>query len=70
MDRGNTLSLVTVSCFVLCIDGNRFCPVPRHKLERNLITGLLPSVINGASNLLTLEQSKLKNRILETWLRM
>ena len=70
MDRGNTLSLVTVSSLLLCIDGNRFCPVPIPKLERNLITGLLLSVISGASNLLTLEQPKLKNRILETWPRM
>ncbi len=69
-DQCETLRTVTVPSLVLCGEEDRLCPIERHELMRDLITGSHLAVIAGAGHMPTLEQPEKTNEELRHWLKM
>ncbi len=69
-DQRKTLETVTVSTQIICGEDDRLCPLARHQLMHDLISGSRLAVIPGAGHLPTLEQPDLTNRILNEWLTL
>lgn len=67
-DQCETLTKVQVPTIVLCGEDDRLCPLTRHQLMHDLISGSRLAVIPGAGHLPTLEQPGLTNRALNEWL--
>lgn len=67
-DQCDTLRSVAVPTLILCGEDDALCPIERHELMRDLVTGATLAVIPGAGHLPTLEQPELTNRELELWL--
>ncbi len=69
-DQCDTLRNIAVPSLVLCGEEDRLCPVERHELMRDLISGSHLAVIAGAGHMPTLEQPEKTNEELRHWLRM
>lgn len=69
-DQCETLRKVAVPSLVLCGEEDRLCPVERHELIHDLITGSRLAVIGGAGHMPTLEQPEKTNEELRHWLKM
>lgn len=67
-DQQDTLRAVTVPTLILCGEDDALCPVHRHELMHQLISGSILAVIKGAGHLPTLEQPDLTNEALAQWL--
>jgi len=68
-DQCNTLQSVNVPSLILCGENDQLCPVSRHILMHDLISGSRLEIIPRAGHLPTLEQPELTNRKLEEWLK-
>ncbi|MCY4140841.1 MAG: alpha/beta fold hydrolase [Rhodobacteraceae bacterium] len=69
-DQCGTLREIAVPSLVLCGEEDRLCPVERHELMHDLITGSRLAIIAGAGHMPTLEQPEKTNEELRHWLRM
>ena len=67
-DQQDTLKTVSMPTLVLCGEDDTLCPLERHELMRDLITGATLTVIKGAGHLPTLEQPDATNEALAKWL--
>ena len=67
-DQQETLQAVAVPALILCGEDDALCPVHRHELMHDLISGSTLTVIKGAGHLPTLEQPDLTNEALAKWL--
>ena len=68
-DQSDALRRVDVPTLVLCGEDDRLCPIERHKLMHELISGSRLAIIPGAGHMPTLEQPERTNEELRTWLR-
>jgi len=69
-DQCETLQSVSAPTLVLCGEQERLCPVSRHELMHELISGSRLIVIPDAGHLPTLEQPERTSEALQEWLRM
>ena len=60
-DQQDTLKTVSMPTLVLCGEDDTLCPLERHELMRDLITGATLTVIKGAGHLPPLEQPAATN---------
>lgn len=67
-DHQETLRRVTVPTLILCGREDRLCPIERHELMHELVTGSRFEIIDGAAHLPTLEQPGATNAALLRWL--
>ena len=67
-DQCDTLRTVQVPTLILCGAQDTLCPLERHEMMRDLISGARLAVIPGAGHLPTLEQPELTNKELNLWL--
>ena len=67
-DRTGLLRGLRVKTLVLCGREDRLCPVSRHEMIHDLITGSTLEVIDGAGHLPTLERPEQTNAALRRWL--
>ena len=68
-DQSDTLRSVKAPTLVLCGEDDRLCPVEKHQLICELVTGASLSVIEGAGHLPVLEQPEIVNDLLGEWLQ-
>ena len=68
-DQSDALRRVDVPTLVLCGEDDRLCPIERHELMHELISGSRLAIIPGAGHMPTLEQPERTNEELRTWLR-
>ncbi len=67
-DQCETLRTVRVPTLILCGEDDTLCPLERHEMMRDLISGARLAVIPGAGHLPVLEQPKRTNEELRLWL--
>ena len=67
-DQQDSLKQVTVPSLILCGKEDRLCPLDRHVLLAQLISGARLEIIDGAGHLPTLEQPEATNTALRIWL--
>lgn len=67
-DQSDTLRKISVPTLILCGEHDALCPVERHQLMHELITGSNFNVIKNAGHLPTLEQPQATNAVLQEWL--
>jgi pimeloyl-ACP methyl ester carboxylesterase len=67
-DQCQTLKKVSVPTLIVCGEHDSLCPVEKHQLMHELVTGSRLCVIHGAGHLPTLEQPELINQELRIWL--
>lgn len=67
-DQCDTLRSVSVPTLILCGEGDALCPLERHEMMRDLISGARLAVIPGAGHLPVLEQPEQTNEELMQWL--
>ncbi len=68
-DQQETLRQVRVPTLVLTGEGDRLCPMDRHRLMHELIPHSTLDVIPSAGHLPTLEQPVLTTRAMQRWLQ-
>jgi len=67
-DQCDTLRAVRVPTLILCGEDDTLCPLERHEMMRDLISGARLAVIPGAGHLTILEQPERTNEELKQWL--
>ena len=67
-DQRDTLRAVRVPTLILCGEDDTLCPLERHEMMRDLISGARLAVIPGAGHLPILEQPERTNEELKQWL--
>ncbi len=67
-DQQETLRGVKVPTLILCGEDDTLCPIHRHELMHDLISGATLKIIKGAGHLPTLEQPDATNEALAKWL--
>ncbi len=67
-DQRDTLRAVRVPTLVLCGEDDTLCPLERHEMMRDLISGSRLAVIRRAGHLPVLEQPDRTNEQLKRWL--
>lgn len=69
-DQQETLKSVETPTLILMGKEDRLCPLDRHELMNDLVTGSQLKIIEGAGHLPTLEQPEAVNAAFKTWLDM
>ncbi|WP_298816195.1 alpha/beta fold hydrolase [uncultured Roseibium sp.] len=69
-DQQDTLAGVTCPTLVLMGAEDRLCPLDRHELMHDLISGSTLTIVEGAGHLPTLEQPDAVNEAFKTWLEL
>ena len=67
-DQCETLKTVQVPTLIACGEHDSLCPIEKHQLMHELVSGSQLSVIRQAGHLPTLEQAGLMNQQLMLWL--
>ena len=67
-DQQRTLRQVRVPTLILCGEDDALCPIHRHTLMHELVTGSTLEIIAKAGHLPTLEQPDATNKALSQWL--
>ena len=67
-DQCDSLKEVQVPTLIACGEHDALCPLEKHQLMHQLVTGSRLCVIPGAGHLPTLEQAELMNQELMRWL--
>ncbi|ADE38295.1 alpha/beta hydrolase [Candidatus Puniceispirillum marinum IMCC1322] len=67
-DQQEILKQITVPTLVMCGAKDTLCPIERHQLMHELITGSRFEIVDGAGHLPTLEQANNVNTALWRWL--
>ena len=67
-DQTETLRAARLPALVLCGRDDSLCPVARHELIHELVTGSTLEIIEGAGHLPTLEQPKQTTAALRRWM--
>ena len=67
-DQQETLRTVKVPTLVLCGEDDALCPIHRHELMHDLISGSTLTIIKNAGHLPTLEQPTATNEAIAQWL--
>jgi len=67
-DQRDTLRTVRMPTLILCGEDDNLCPLERHEMMRDLVSGARLAVIQGAGHLPVLEQPERTNEELEQWL--
>ena len=69
-DQCHTLRTVRVPTLILCGEDDTLCPLERHELMRDLVSGSRLAVVRGAGHLPVLEQPERTNEQLKQWLTL
>ena len=69
VDQQDTLRATTVPTLIACGEHDAVCPLERHYLMHDLVTGSQLEVIEGAGHLPTLEQPEITTELLHRWLQ-
>ncbi|QFT33032.1 alpha/beta fold hydrolase [Roseibium porphyridii] len=69
-DQQKTLAAVACPTLILMGAEDRLCPLDRHELMHDLISGSTLTVVEGAGHLPTLEQPDAVNEAFKTWLEI
>lgn len=67
-DQCDTLRRIDMPTLILCGEYDALCPLERHVMMCDLISGARLAVIPGAGHLPVLEQSELTNKEIKLWL--
>jgi pimeloyl-ACP methyl ester carboxylesterase len=67
-DQTETLKTVCVPTLVLCGEDDTLCPIHRHQLMHDLVSGSELRILKNAGHLPTLEQPEATNEALRQWL--
>lgn len=67
-DYQNVLKRVDVPTLIMCGREDVLCPIERHELMRELISGSTLHIVDNAGHLPTLEQPEIVNKALDQWL--
>jgi pimeloyl-ACP methyl ester carboxylesterase len=67
-DYQNVLKRVDVPTLIMCGREDVLCPIERHELMHELISGSTLHIVDNAGHLPTLEQPEIVNKALDQWL--
>lgn len=67
-DYQNVLKGVDIPTLIMCGREDVLCPIERHELMHELISGSVLHIVDNAGHLPTLEQPEIVNKALDNWL--
>lgn len=67
-DYQNVLKGVDIPTLIMCGREDALCPIERHELMHELISGSTLHIVDNAGHLPTLEQPEIVNKALDLWL--